>query len=284
MSSVRKYHSRKLPNFFVIGAMKSATSSLYHYLESHPEIHVGALKEPRFFVAGANRDNGWEWYRSLYAEVRQEVAIGDCSPHYTIYPKLTGAPARIAAYLPEAKFIYIMREPIERILSHYWHAVRWYGEKRHLNRAISESEYFTNPSRYAMQIEQYLPYFSLEQFHFLTLEQLQHEPDKALKDCFSFLGVNAHHSLTHLGVKHNKRPAVVTQTYVPFQQARALLAPVRNYIPETLKAPLRDWGERPANQSQRLNAKLKRQLESLFQEENKRLFELIGARYSEWEL
>src|SRR4051812_36073420 len=105
-----------LPTFLVIGAAKSGTTSLHSYLDLHPRVAMSEPKEPSFF----NRED-WEirrdWYESLFdpaAEVR-----GESSTAYTRYPIVRGAPERIRALVPDAKLVYVVRDPIDRLVAHW---------------------------------------------------------------------------------------------------------------------------------------------------------------------
>src|SRR5436190_20938382 len=105
-----------LPTFFIIGAPRSGTSSLHHYLNLHPEIGMSRLKETHHFVDNvqppARRVEDRAEYEALFpsdARVR-----GEASPSYACYPQHGGAPERISVLLPDAKFIYLVRDPIER--------------------------------------------------------------------------------------------------------------------------------------------------------------------------
>jgi hypothetical protein len=108
-----------LPSLIVIGAQKCGTSSLHAYLDAHPEIAMSTPKELDFFGGPgfANWERGVDWYRAQFdpeAPVR-----GESSPSYTAYPFVVGTPERIHALVPGAKLIYMVRDPIERLLSQW---------------------------------------------------------------------------------------------------------------------------------------------------------------------
>ena len=120
-----------MPNFLIIGAMRAGTTSLYHYLKQHPQVYMSPVKEPRFFaLEGEKPDPGRptderlmnhsitdiEAYRALFQAVSKETAIGEASPLYLYSPK---APERIRHYIPDAKLIAVLRDPVERAYSHF---------------------------------------------------------------------------------------------------------------------------------------------------------------------
>src|SRR5688572_24468381 len=110
-----------LPNFFIIGAMKAGTTSLWQYLRRHPEIFMSKLKEPGYFTEELRWDQGIEWYRSLFDDAGSARAVGEASTSYTKWPRFAGIPARMHALVPEARLIYLVRDPGDRIRSHYIH-------------------------------------------------------------------------------------------------------------------------------------------------------------------
>src|SRR4051812_3312851 len=106
-----------LPNLIVIGAKKSGTTSLYVYLDAHPEISMTRDKELNFFVEERNWSRGLGWYGEQFdagAPVR-----GEASPYYTALPHHRGVPERMASVIPDARLVYMVRDPIARLLSHY---------------------------------------------------------------------------------------------------------------------------------------------------------------------
>lgn len=125
-----------LPNFLVIGAHKAGTTALYNYLKQHPQVYMSPAKEPRFFALegknlkflGPKKDPGnrcrfttLEAYRELFQGVSSEVAIGEAS---TLYLYSQEAPKRIQHYIPDAKLIAILRNPIKRAYSNFVHAMQ----------------------------------------------------------------------------------------------------------------------------------------------------------------
>ena len=115
------------PNLFIIGAMKSGTSSLHAYLGTHPSVFMCEPKEPGYFVEQLNLKRGRGWYSKLFHGAEGASIRGESSTEYTKAPMYGGVPQRLAEFNPQAKIIYLMRDPIERSISHYWHMVRWHG-------------------------------------------------------------------------------------------------------------------------------------------------------------
>jgi hypothetical protein len=180
------------PTFLVIGAMKAGTTSLYHYLRDHPQVFMPKIKELDFFAVEEAWSRGPEWYRRQFAGASPEaLAIGEASTAYTKFPHYPFVPERIARAVPEAKLIYVVRDPIQRIYSHYRHRVAVGAERAPIERAVLEEPIYVDYSRYALQLEQYLPHFPREQLLVVTSEALRKDRHATVRSVYGFLGVDA---------------------------------------------------------------------------------------------
>jgi hypothetical protein len=180
-----------LPNFLIIGAMKGGTTSLYSYLRAHPEIFMPPTKELHYFVAEKNLRRGAGWYRRQFRGAGDAVAVGEASTDYTKYPLFRGVPERIADLTPRVRLIYVVRNPLERIRSHYLHDVARGRERRPIGEAVSGNEHYLAPSRYAMQIEEYLKHFPREQLLLVTSEGLRNDRRATMRRVHDFIGVTS---------------------------------------------------------------------------------------------
>ncbi|MGB3789461.1 MAG: sulfotransferase [Phormidesmis sp.] len=180
-----------LPNLIIIGAMKAGTTSLHHYLNTHPEIYMSRQKELMFFLEHENWHRGMAWYQSQFSP---SVSVnGESSPNYTNYPRWLGVPQRMHSVVPEAKLIYMLRDPIERIISQYVHKLSCGLEHRTLEAALADFEdnYYIARSQYFLQLQQYLEFFPRESILLLTAEKLQDSPVETMRRVFEFLEVDA---------------------------------------------------------------------------------------------
>ncbi len=181
-----------VPNYLVIGAQKSATSSVCDILSLHPECFMTEPKEPYFFSHDEVFAKGWDWYLSLYAGAEGKKAIGEGSTTYTqewLYPR---AVERIRERLPGAKLIYIAREPLSRIESHYLHLASKGGrETRGFNQAVREYPAYIDNSLYAKQIDLYRGAgWTDEQILVLFFEDFRGDTDGQMRKVYRFLGVD----------------------------------------------------------------------------------------------
>lgn len=201
-----------LPNFLIIGAAKSGTSALYHYLRQHPQIFMSPRKETHFFgYDGIDpRTNGpgdtivnavieLPDYLSLFQDVQDEVAVGEASPTYLYVPR---AVDRIKHYIPDVKMVAILRNPADRAFSAYMHLRR--DEREYLadfdealaaeDKRIKENWgpiwHYKAGSMYSEQIERYLNTFPREQLRVYIYEEFKQDPITVLRNIFDFIGVD----------------------------------------------------------------------------------------------
>lgn len=179
-----------LPNLIVIGGLKCGTTSLHHYLNLHPEISMSRPKELNFFVAELNWDLGPEWYASHFPPAA--AVRGETSPHYTNLPRFGGVAERIHSLLDDdVRLVYMVRDPIDRMLSHYVHNVGGGYEHRPLAEALAdEASSYLARSRYATQLAPYLEAFGVERIAIVAREELKRDRAATMRRAFSFLGVD----------------------------------------------------------------------------------------------
>ena len=222
-----------LPNLIIIGAAKSGTTSLHRYLSVHPEIFMSKEKELRFFDTRPRYGRfhrGIEWYRSQFPE--NKPIRGYSSPQYTLSPILPDVPRLINEVLGTPKLIYILRDPVERILSDYVQIVdenyKCETFDEYLNQSFEKKEAY-HYSRYYFQLTQYLKVFPRENICVLLTERLSADPKATLRRVFDFLGVDQEFWADDFDAKHNK------------QKSTRLIAPwFDKFAPEFLKYPLRE--------------------------------------------
>jgi hypothetical protein len=193
-----------LPSFVVIGGLKCGTTSLHYYLGLHPEIFMSREKELNFFVAERNWDLGVAWYRSNFVAERAGThkALGETSPFYASYPSNTGVPRRMHSVIPDAKLVYVVRNPIQRALSQYQHWVALRREDRSLEEALGDLA--TSPliqwSRYYLQLQQFLEYYPPTRILVVTSEDLLLKRAETLRAIFRFLEVDDSFTSTRFDV------------------------------------------------------------------------------------
>lgn len=190
------------PTFLVIGAMKAGTTSLHRYLAAHPDIFMSETKELDFFVESKTWPLGWEWYCGQFEPGRRMTARGEASTNYTKHPTFPGVPERIATRLPDVRLVYLLRDPVERIVSHVLHMWGARGVVGGLDRDVLDG-HVAACSRYALQLENYLEWFSPDQILVVFSDDLRHDRIRALQRMGAFIGV-AGTWTNVVGVEHGK--------------------------------------------------------------------------------
>jgi hypothetical protein len=202
------------PNFLIVGAMKGGTTSLYHYLRSHPQIFMPTVKELDFFVKELNWSRGLSWYRRHFQGLDSSVvAAGEASTNYTKYPRYQGVPARIASTFPTARLIYVIRHPIERMRSHYQHSVAVGLERKPIEEALLTEPSYLNCSKYGSQIQQYVEYFPLNQLLIVTSEALRDQREETMRRLYRFLNVDG--AFTPSNLQHEFYKTAARRKYSP---------------------------------------------------------------------
>jgi hypothetical protein len=207
------WRRRALPDFLIIGAMRAGTTSLYHLLVQHPQVVRAVTKEVHFFDLNFGR--GANWYRAHFRRKTSgpQPLTGESSPYYLFHPL---AAARAASLLPDARLIVILRDPVRRAYSHYWHSRRYGFEERPFEQTIekepaelageveklkADPDYrsfahqhhsYLARGRYAQQLADWFSHFPRPQF--LVLEQKRFYADlQAGADAlYAFLGLAPH--------------------------------------------------------------------------------------------
>lgn len=188
------------PEVYLIGAQKAGTTTLAYLLDQHPHVAVAQPKEPHFFTH--NWDRGLDWYKRRFPDSSDTICL-DASTSYSMAPVTRSTkrnrywdkdyeevPARVFSINPNAKFIYLLRDPVERCYSGYWHNVRMGNEREEFRVALSNSSYYLDVSDYYGQLLLWLDYFSLGSFFFVLFEDMKAFPERVARDCFRFLGVS----------------------------------------------------------------------------------------------
>lgn len=204
--------SERKPDFFVVGAPKAGTTSLYNHLIQHPEIFMPVRKEPYFFGHWKERsEKDFEKYLDLFHGVPESKMAGEAS---TTYLYFGSAAEEIQEFNPDAKIIIGVRNPAERTYSHYWQHTRskrinlnfeeeLANEEQHLNElesgvppGVVPPRCYIDPGHYKKHIERYIRTFSRDQMVVYLFDDLIEDPRKICQDVFEFLGVDPNYSVS----------------------------------------------------------------------------------------
>jgi hypothetical protein len=181
----------QLPDLVIIGAPKAGTTSLARWLSGHPQVRMSATKELSFFDEHFERGIGW--YRSQLPEGGPGIVVGEATPTYLGDPL---APARVAATIPDAKFIAVLREPVSRAWSNYWFFCQLGVERRSWDAALRAARnggdrtgYLTR-GRYAEQLARWENAVGADRLLVLLFDDLLADPAQTFARVCRFAGVS----------------------------------------------------------------------------------------------
>ncbi len=284
----RRSHAA-LPNLIIIGGLKCGTTSIHHYLALHPKINMSKPKELNFFVEELNWDLGLDWYRGRFDE-RFEVR-GESTPHYTNHPNFQGVAERIRQHIPHAKLIYMVRDPISRILSHWRHAVGAGYETRPMQEALARPDQtYVTRSRYWMQLQPYLERFDGSQIEVVTQEELQSDRQATMRKAFRFAGVDEDFHSEQFSREWEKSTAKESERYQVMEKLVKLpgfRSFDRNFdrFPERLRWMVEKIvhdPDAPSAPKPELPDSIRENLVSQFSEDVAALQEFAGREFSGW--
>jgi sulfotransferase family protein len=195
-----------LPNLLIVGAAKSGTTSLHAYLDRHPAISMSKKKELQLF-SGDDWEERLGWYREQFP-VRAPVR-GESSPAYSMDPVLPHVPARARKVVPGARIVYMVRDPVERLLAHYVEFVTILREKRSFEEAMADydapSNVYVMTSRYAHQLDRWREHFPDSQILVVEQRELLDDRRAAMRRLFRFLDVDDSYWTPDFDRLHNTR-------------------------------------------------------------------------------
>jgi len=284
--------STRRPNVFLIGAMKSATSYVAQALAAHPSIFVSEPREPCHFVDGEALRHFWplmwrrgywrsrERYLELFAGAGDARIVVDGSVVYSQAPLFSGVPERILDLCPDARFVYVLRDPVRRAISHYWHRVRHWGERRPMLKAISLDPEYAGASNYALQLETYLRHVDLGRFYVFTYESLVADPAGSVAGLYRWLGVDPGFRPGNLETPVNVTPDVIE--YWPRLMQSLLAARFTSRLPAGLRDLASRLAVRRAEPVRYPAAEVAAHLRPRQRDETERLSRMLGRSFPEW--
>jgi hypothetical protein len=271
-------------DFMMIGAQKCGTTSIAAQLAAHPQICFCAEKEPGYFHKTEEWRAGLDGYHSLY-HPRPGQLLGEASTFYTFFPEFRGTAARLYDYNPALKLIYVMRQPVERIISHYTHNLVREIDTRPPDAAVFQGPDYLNRSRYAVQIRPYLELFGPENVLLLLFEEYKVDQIATLYRIALFLDIDptpfdeADTTPQHqsVGQPYLRSEALRHFTHTDvFQKMRGI-------VPAAIRQPIRHkLLSNKIEAKPEFSAGLRRDLWRLLEDDVRTIEEMLGRRLDEW--
>ena len=283
-------------DFFIVGAPKAGTTSLYHYLSEHPQVEMSSQKEPDYFsdkaihqqgmYYGKNRVNTLDKYESLFVQ-KEGVVYGEGSVSYLFYDNVA---EDIKKYNPNAKIIIMLRNPIERAFSHYLMDYRLglvsdsfeniiTKKSKHKNAHLFYQQYI-EVSKYATQIQRYLDFFEKDSILFIDYDDFKKNVSETVDLTYNFLNISAEFS-ADINTKYNtftmpKNKVIrFIYSFVFLRKILTFLFPI--YFVRNIRGFLFKVDEKPE-----LLKETRSLLRKIFNDDIRKMEEVLGNDYSKW--
>jgi hypothetical protein len=270
-----------LPNFLIVGAMRSGTTSLTRHLRDHPDVFISAVKELHYFDFEFSK--GPEWYKSHFEAAVDQRAIGEATPNYLYFAE---AMLRIRELLPSVKTVAILRNPVDRAYSHYWHnrstgretlgfAEAIAAEPRRL--AVTDPREralwsYTDRGHYLTQLERVVENFDRRRLLVLLFDDLAESPAKVYDSLRNFLGIEEMEPSASIDVPMNRFVA---------SRSRLLRGLIKR-APKKLRPTLEVLNTKDDGTYPPMPAEVRHELIDRFQEGNEKLGAWLGRDLGAW--
>ncbi len=224
-----------LPHFVIIGAMKSGTTTLYRYLDLHPDVDMSRDKETDFFVEEKTWKNGLNWYAAQFTG--EDKVRGEASPNYTKLRDFPGVPERMAQLVPDAKLIYIVRDPVKRAVSQFKHSYILGTLDADPNSFHGTHEYghIMDASLYARQLAAFYEYYPKEAVLVLDFDDLITDPQAVMDQVFDHVGVSRQ-AISDLGAQNDSNEL----SKIPAPVLRFVQSPLGKQLAALVSREMRD--------------------------------------------
>ena len=286
----RRRRRAEMPNLIIIGGLKCGTTSIHHYLGLHPEINMSKPKELNFFVKELNWDLGIPWYEGRF-DGRFPVR-GESSPHYTNLPRYPGVAERIRDNLPDAKLLYMVRDPISRILSHWRHATGAGYETRPMEEVLTrDDQTYVTRSMYWMQLQPYLELLPPRADRGHRPGGAAEDRDATMHRAFEFAGVDDPHFTSEQFDREWESSTAKESDQYQFMEKLIKLPGFRSFdrnfdrLPERMRWMVEKVvhdPDAPEAPKPKLTPEVESHLMGVFGEDSKRIQEFAGREFPGW--
>lgn len=294
-----------LPNFLIVGAVRSGTTALQGFLCQHPDIFMSHQKELYFLASDAPPDfqgpgddivnriwvKSWDEYRSIFTKARNEKAIGEATPYYLCARQ---APRLIKRYLPDAKLIMVLRNPVSRAFSSYMY-MRQYGWEQETNfssalakeqqRKQNDWQYiwrYRELGLYSGQVQRFLDLFQKERIWIGIFDDFTEDPLSFVQNIFRFLDVDDGFEPA-FGEKRNASGSPrLPIVHKLLQRDNLLKTLVKRLIPGSYHVGIRDFVLNRNLKSMEISSKADEELKAFYRPDIEKLERIIGRDLSAW--
>ncbi len=266
----------------IIGAAKSGTTSLADSLSKHPEICFCKEKEPEFFSHEANWKDKLTQYHDLYDPKPQQI-LGEASTSYTMLPETLPTSDHLYEYNPDLKLIYIMRDPVKRLTSHFAHNLVRKRVKNKIDKEVVNDPAYLSRSSYYTQIVPYIEKFGHDQILLLIFEDFIKDPKRTFIEISKFLAISTNFFEEQIGFE--KKNQTANRKILADGGAGKIFKPLkrmRRYIPESVVNLGLSFFGNSIDENPKLNVETEKQLYLNLQQEIEGIEKLLNRELNEW--
>jgi len=278
--------------FFIVGAPKAGTTSLFHYLNTHPEIKMSSAKEPNYFsdkelfdqglYYGTSRIDTLQKYNSLFSGRKKEKLMGESSVSYLYYSEV---PKRIKVYNTDSKIIVMLRNPVDRAFSHYLMDYRLgltsesFESEFNKKIGLKFQQYFLL-GNYSSQVKRYIDVFGRENIHFIWYSDFKKNTSLELEKVFYFLSLNINYCLDFNKV-HNSffmpKNNIVRKIYSIIWLRKVLVSLIPSTFISLIKSILFNKGNKP-----KISVEVRNSVSLYFEKDIEILEKLLSINLEKW--
>lgn len=254
------FYPNTRPDFLILGTQRGGTTSLFNYLNAHPQIQLPIIKEIHYFDLQSEKSPNWYFAHFPIRYPYTDIITGEASPYYLFHPDV---PKRVANLLPDVRPIVFLREPIARAYSHYQYNYKLGIEQRSFENAVHDEiqliesgkrisiedidhhRHFSYISRglYLEQLNHWLNYFPREKMYISLSEEFFDNPQVVVKDLFAFLNVEILELSQSLFVPYNHNSYRIEVADELRQYLKKIYSPFNEQLAAQLDLDLRLWQE-----------------------------------------
>ena len=284
-----------LPNFIIIGVAKAGTTSLYHYLDQHPQVFMCPVKETNFFACEDARAGTWtgegdpphparfhvktlEAYEGLFEGVTDEIAIGEASPLYFRSPTTA---RRIHECIPDVKLVASLRNPADRAFSGFLMRVLFGHAAMNIRAGLRPESHHVTEGFYYDRLKRFFDIFPRHQVHIIIFEDFRGDPAKVVTNLFDFLGVDANFG-PDTSIRHN--PAAIPKSRLMNRifYNSALIRKAKSVLPESVQGMVKRVRQMNLRTPPPFPADLRAKLLKLYRQDILKLEGLLDRDLSMW--
>jgi len=269
------------PDFIILGPPKAATTWVYECLKEHPEVYMPETDQISYF--NINYHKGEEWYLEHFEEAEESQVVGEES---LLYIKNVKAPERIAKDYEDVKLIFILRNPIDRAFSHYWHEKKKDKIKYSFDQILEIHDLFESwavTGFYYTHIQRYLEHFDRDQMKIMIFDDLVENDEEFISEIFEFVDVDPEYRPSFLDDKVNEAGV---EWMKPYKLGKEFLK--RNLSERQIKALMpvhkgfKGLFASKSEYEKGMDDEIRTELEKVFEEEVDELSRFLDRDLSHW--